>query len=136
MSVTVALIAFISNQDPGTKIVIRHFRDNDELAKVLQIDNFDEAINIYYKLDNPTAKHGGEICLAFMYYYPPVKGGGMCFSMSDESTLLKNANVEQISGYWLNPKPMILNPDHLKNTRLDDHIRKKVDFKDDIQQER
>ncbi|CAG2169163.1 unnamed protein product [Oppiella nova] len=122
MSVTVALIAFISNQDPGTKIVIKHLRGNDELAKVLQIDNFDEAINIYYKLDNLTAKHGGEMCLAFMYYYPPVKGGDI---------RIKSLKTR----YWLNPKPMILKPDHLKNTRLEDYIRKKVDFRDDIQQE-
>ncbi|CAG2116676.1 unnamed protein product [Medioppia subpectinata] len=120
----------------GTKILIRHFRGNEELDQ----DNDVLSIECYYNntlsnetLVTTTEKHGGEMCLAFMYYYPPVKGGGMCFSMSDEETLLQMTNLEQITGYWLNPQPIIIRPKHWNNTRVEDYIRKREDYSNDIQ---
>ncbi|XP_054162248.1 DBH-like monooxygenase protein 1 [Oppia nitens] len=110
------------------------FKENDTLSVECLFNNDldnETRVTLTGKFDH----NYGDMCYAYIYYYPKINvTSNICSSMNDEQTILDIADINELSGYWNSPEPIIRRPIYLNNTRLEDHLRRKIYYRDDIQQ--
>jgi len=73
-----------------------------------------------------------EQCLAYLLYYPRMKGSRPCLSGLTPSTVLSISGVEEIEGYKVGADPIIKSPKKYAGQSLTKYLTTKLDWDDDL----
>jgi len=152
--------ALLHGHNIAKKIRVRHFRGDTEFEPIIKENNFDfnlqdfqqvgpgertvlsgdhltvECTFISLKRENATL--GGytlgehEQCLAYLLYYPRMKGSRPCLSGLTPSTVLSISGVEEIEGYKVGADPIIKSPKKYAGQSLTKYLTTKLDWDDDL----